>query len=108
MAVTVIASLPESLGSKGELTVPCVLAHISQVLIDAFLCEKMGSKEKARSEAILLKEKEAAEQAADIERAATQEESALAGNAESQSAALDKNMDYEDSEKGNSEKGSTN
>ena len=27
MAVTVIASLPESLGSKGELTVPCVLVQ---------------------------------------------------------------------------------
>jgi len=37
MAVTVISFLPESLGPTGQLTVPCVMAHIFQVLCDASL-----------------------------------------------------------------------
>ena len=45
MAVTVIAATGTALGSTGQLTVPCVLAHISQVLIDAFLCDYLGKRE---------------------------------------------------------------
>lgn len=30
------------MGTKGQLTMPCVFAHISQVLIDAFLCSRLG------------------------------------------------------------------
>lgn len=48
MAVTVIAYLPASLGASGELTVPCVIAHISQVLMDAALAQRMGRKALAR------------------------------------------------------------
>jgi sodium/bile acid cotransporter 7 len=48
MAVTVIAATGTALGSTGQLTVPCVLAHISQVLIDAFLCDYIGKKEEKR------------------------------------------------------------
>lgn len=44
MAVTVIAYLPASLGKSGQLTVPCVIAHISQVLMDAALAQRMGRK----------------------------------------------------------------
>jgi solute carrier family 10 (sodium/bile acid cotransporter), member 7 len=44
MAVTVIAFLPEEAGSTGQLTVPCVIAHISQVLIDAWLAHRIANK----------------------------------------------------------------
>lgn len=48
MAITVIAYLPEALGSTGQLTVPCVIAHISQVLIDAALVGRIASRIDAR------------------------------------------------------------
>lgn len=49
MAVTVIAATGDALGSSGQLTVPAVLAHIFQVLIDAFLCDYLGKRELKRS-----------------------------------------------------------
>jgi len=49
MAVTVIAATGDALGSKGQLTVPAVLAHISQVLMDAFICDYLGKRELKRS-----------------------------------------------------------
>ena len=55
MAVTVIAALPVELGPSGQFVVPCVLAHISQVLIDAFLTARMGNRELARQEEVKLK-----------------------------------------------------
>jgi hypothetical protein len=51
MAVSVIAATDGALGSVGQLTVSCVMAHISQVLIDAFLCEHLGNREKKRQDA---------------------------------------------------------
>jgi hypothetical protein len=41
-AVTIIAYLPAAVGPAGQLTVPCVLGHISQVLIDAALTGRMA------------------------------------------------------------------
>jgi sodium/bile acid cotransporter 7 len=49
MAVTVIAATGDALGPTGQLTVPAVLAHISQVLIDAFLCDYLGKREFKKS-----------------------------------------------------------
>lgn len=56
MAVSVIAATNGALGPSGQLAVPCVLAHISQVLIDAFLAEWLGGKEKKRL--LMIKERE--------------------------------------------------
>lgn len=36
-AVSVIAYIPLTLGDKGLLTLPCILAHLSQIIIDAFI-----------------------------------------------------------------------
>jgi len=36
-AVAVIAVLPISVGNKGMITVPCIIAHFAQIIIDAFI-----------------------------------------------------------------------
>eukprot|EP00192_Tetraselmis_astigmatica_P006473 CAMPEP_0117687150 /NCGR_PEP_ID=MMETSP0804-20121206/22956_1 /TAXON_ID=1074897 /ORGANISM="Tetraselmis astigmatica, Strain CCMP880" /LENGTH=440 /DNA_ID=CAMNT_0005499143 /DNA_START=94 /DNA_END=1416 /DNA_ORIENTATION=- len=37
VAVTVLSFLPPSLGDAGLLTIPCIIGHLSQLFIDAFL-----------------------------------------------------------------------
>lgn len=36
-AVAVIAVLPLAMGNKGMITVPCIIAHFAQIIIDAFI-----------------------------------------------------------------------
>jgi sodium/bile acid cotransporter 7 len=36
-AVAVIALLPSSVGDKGLITVPCIIAHFAQIIMDAFI-----------------------------------------------------------------------
>jgi solute carrier family 10 (sodium/bile acid cotransporter), member 7 len=45
VSVTIIGYLPRSLGSAGLLTVPCIVGHISQLFIDAFLAGRMASRD---------------------------------------------------------------
>lgn len=72
MAVTVIAYLPAVLGTAGQLTVPCVIAHISQVLMDAAITERMGSRVRAAAKKKEIADAEASEEAveggADVEK----------------------------------------
>jgi hypothetical protein len=36
-AVSVIAFLPAALGDRGLITVPCIIAHLAQIVMDGFL-----------------------------------------------------------------------
>ena len=37
VAITVLSFLPPSLGNPGLVTIPCIIGHLSQLFIDAFL-----------------------------------------------------------------------
>ena len=37
VSITLVNFLPDALGNKGLLTIPCIIAHFVQILIDGFL-----------------------------------------------------------------------
>ena len=47
-AATIISYFPPSLSAQGLLVVPCIVGHVSQLLIDAFIASRMASREEAR------------------------------------------------------------
>jgi solute carrier family 10 (sodium/bile acid cotransporter), member 7 len=51
IALAVIAFLPESIfGLHGLLTIPCIIGHLSQLFIDAFIASRMAAAEEDRQE----------------------------------------------------------
>jgi sodium/bile acid cotransporter 7 len=54
MAMTVLAFFPPSLGEQGLIAIPCIVTHLTQIFMDAFLVAKWaGAKEKAPPRALL-------------------------------------------------------
>merc|ERR1711977_490147 len=60
VSMAVLASLPEELGEKGTIAVPCILGHLSQLLIDSYVATKWSEIEE-------LKETEETEEAKEPE-----------------------------------------
>ena len=51
ISIAVISLLPEAkFGSQGLLTIPCIIGHLSQLFIDAFLASQMAAAEEERQE----------------------------------------------------------
>ena len=51
VSVTIISYFPASLGAKGLLVVPCIVGHVSQLFMDAFIASRMASRDEPRSQA---------------------------------------------------------
>ena len=51
VSVTIISYFPASLGAKGLLVVPCIVGHVSQLFMDAFIASRMASRDELRSKA---------------------------------------------------------
>mmetsp|Transcript_23452 Transcript_23452/g.30640 ORF Transcript_23452/g.30640 Transcript_23452/m.30640 type:complete len:477 (+) Transcript_23452:230-1660(+) len=52
-AVTVISFLDESVGEAGLLTIPCILMHLSQLFVDAYIASYYGAKKEDEDPVIL-------------------------------------------------------
>lgn len=51
IAIAIISFLPaETFGAQGLLTIPCIIGHLSQLFIDAFLTARMAAAEEERQE----------------------------------------------------------
>jgi sodium/bile acid cotransporter 7 len=48
VSMAVLASLPEELGEKGTIAVPCILGHLSQLLIDSYVATKWSEIEELK------------------------------------------------------------
>jgi sodium/bile acid cotransporter 7 len=48
VSMAVLAYLPEELGEKGTIAVPCILGHLSQLLIDSYVATKWGEIEELK------------------------------------------------------------
>lgn len=69
VSMAVLAYLPEELGEKGTIAVPCILGHLSQLLIDSYVATKWADVEELKD----TDSKEGAPEAADPEFPATPE-----------------------------------
>jgi sodium/bile acid cotransporter 7 len=52
VSMAVLASFPEDLGAKGMLAVPCILGHLSQLLIDGVVASRWAAKTQAEKDAL--------------------------------------------------------
>lgn len=51
ISVAVISFLPEAdFGSQGLLTIPCIIGHLSQLFMDAFIASRMAAAEEERQD----------------------------------------------------------
>jgi sodium/bile acid cotransporter 7 len=48
VSMAVLAYLPEELGEKGTIAVPCILGHLSQLLIDSYVATKWSEIEEIK------------------------------------------------------------
>lgn len=50
VSITIISLLPAEVGSKGLLSIPCIVGHLSQLMIDTFVVTRWIAADEARAE----------------------------------------------------------
>jgi len=52
MAMTIVSFLPPEVGEQGLISIPCILSHLVQVFVDAFICARWANYTDTEQEAL--------------------------------------------------------